>query len=54
MKEHAANAPSVREQARAAAQDLSSSDGTTTTSYASTGGTTSVYDQNADATPRQP
>ena len=42
MKAHADSAPSVREQAASAAQDLSSSSTTSTT------GSTAVYDQNAD------
>ena len=52
IKAHAESAPSVRDQARSAAQDLSPSDnGTATTSTATgtrVGGSTAVYDQNAD------
>lgn len=56
IKAQAQSAPSVEEQARSVAQDTSPSAGTTTTAYngTSTGGSTSVYDQNADATPRHP
>jgi hypothetical protein len=52
MKAHADRAPSVRDQAQSATQGMSSDD-TTTAAYSCTGGSTSVYDQNADATPRQ-
>ena len=52
MKAHAENAPSVGEQARSAAQDMSPSSGTATTGSTAAGGTP-LYDQNADATPRQ-
>ena len=52
IKAHAESAPSVRDQARSAAQDLSpSGNGTATTSTATgtrVGGSTAVYDQNAD------
>ncbi len=52
LKAHAESAPSVRDQARSAAQDLSPSGNGTTTSSTSThvGGSTAVYDQNADQT----
>ncbi|MDT0188263.1 hypothetical protein Q9S36_49550 [Microbacterium sp. ARD31] len=56
MKAHADSAPSVRDQARSAAQDLSPSSGTP---GSATTGSTAVYDQNAepgagyDASPRQ-
>jgi hypothetical protein len=49
LKAHADSAPSVRDQARSAAQDLSPS-GTATTSSTHVGGSTAVYDQNADQT----
>ena len=52
MKEHAENAPSVGEQARSAAQGMSSSDDASTTRSTAVSGT-GLYDQNADATPRQ-
>ena len=52
MKAHAESAPSVRDQAKSAAQDLapssSATGGQTTTSYGSTNGSTAVYDQNVD------
>lgn len=47
MKAHAASAPSVREQATAAAQDLKSTSTTGTTSTSTTG-STAVYDQTLD------
>jgi hypothetical protein len=52
LKAHAESAPSVSDQARSAAQDLSPSGNGTTTSSTSThvGGSTAVYDQNADQT----
>ena len=52
MKAHAESAPSVRDQAKSAAQDLapsgSATGSQTTTSYGSTNGSTAVYDQNVD------
>jgi hypothetical protein len=53
MKAHAASAPSVRDQATSAAQDLAPSASTTgsqttSTTYGSTNGSTAVYDQNVD------
>ena len=54
LKAHAESAPSVRDQARSAAQDLAPSGNGTTASSTSTGthvgGSTAVYDQNADQT----
>ncbi|MCY4724645.1 hypothetical protein NYO98_00025 [Nocardioides sp. STR2] len=57
MKAHADGAPSVREQARSAAQDMSYSSSSSTNGTTGTTGSTAVYDQTADAghdaTPRQ-
>jgi hypothetical protein len=51
LKAHAESAPSVRDQARSAAQDLSTSGtGTATSNTTHVGGSTAVYDQNADPT----
>jgi hypothetical protein len=54
LKAHAESTPSVRDQARSAAQDLSPSGNGTATSSTTTsthvGGSTAVYDQNADQT----
>ncbi len=49
MKAQAATAPSVRDQARSAAQDLTPGSGTTPSSTGTaSGGSTAVYDQDAD------
>jgi hypothetical protein len=50
LKAHADSAPSVGDQARSAAQDLSPSGNGTASSSTHVGGSTAVYDQNADQT----
>ena len=50
IKAHADSAPSVRDQARSAAQDLSPSGTATSSTGTHVGGSTAVYDQNADQT----